>query len=189
MTLRSAELDEQICACVRCPELVASRTQVVPGVRPAGARLVLVGEAPGAAEDLAGLPFVGRSGQWLDATLSAVGLRRAEIAVVNVLKCRPPDNRKPRRVEVSSCRPWLTAQLAAIDPALIVTLGGTAAEWFFGSGARISALRGVTHDVDGRSLLVTYHPSAALRFGPRGEAALALATDLAVAARLIGTST
>jgi uracil-DNA glycosylase len=180
-----AELSAEISGCSRCAELAESRTHVVPGVRPRGARLVLVGEAPGAAEDLAGLPFVGRSGQWLDAALEAAGLDRADVAVVNVLKCRPPDNRKPKRLEVANCRPWLGAQLALIDASLVVTLGGSAAEWFFGPGARIGALRGSPHSVDGRSVLVTYHPSAALRFGPRGQPALALAEDLALAARLL----
>jgi uracil-DNA glycosylase family 4 len=178
-------LSAQISTCTRCPELVVNRTRVVPGVRPPGARLVLVGEAPGAAEDEAGLPFVGRSGQWVDAALLRAGLDRAEVAVVNVLKCRPPANRKPRRAEVASCRPWLEAQLAHIEPLLVVALGGSAAEWFFGPGARIGALRGTPHLVDGRRVLVTYHPSAALRFGPRGEPALALAADLVLAARLL----
>jgi DNA polymerase len=180
-----AALSARIKTCTRCPELVASRIQVVPGVRPSGARLALVGEAPGAAEDEAGLPFVGRSGQWIDAALNDAGLDRAEVAVVNVLKCRPPANRKPRRAEVASCRPWLDEQLAMIDPALVVALGGSAAEWFFGPSARIGALRGTPHEVDGRRVLVTYHPSAALRFGPRGEPALAIATDLLLAARLL----
>jgi DNA polymerase len=178
-------LSARIKSCTRCAELVASRIQVVPGVRPRGARLVLVGEAPGAAEDEAGLPFVGRSGQWIDAALNDAGLDRAEVAVVNVLKCRPPANRKPRRPEVASCRPWLDAQLGLIDPALVVALGGSAAEWFFGPSARIGALRGAPHEVDGRRVLVTYHPSAALRFGPRGEPALAIAADLLLAARLL----
>jgi DNA polymerase len=179
------ELTARIVGCTICAELAETRTRVVPGVRPPGARLVLVGEAPGAAEDLAGLPFVGRSGQWLDAALTTAGLDRAQVAVVNVLKCRPPDNRKPRRPEVAACRPWLEAQLGVLDPALVVTLGGSAAEWFFGPGARIGALRGRVHPVDGRQVLVTYHPSAALRFGPRGEPALALAVDLGLAARLL----
>ncbi len=178
-------LSARISVCTRCPELVESRIQVVPGVRPPGARLVLVGEAPGAAEDEAGLPFVGRSGQWIDAALREAGLDRADVAVVNVLKCRPPANRKPRRTEVASCRPWLEEQLALIEPTLVVALGGSAAEWFFGPSARIGALRGMPHEVDGRRVLVTYHPSAALRFGPRGEPALAIATDLLLAARLL----
>jgi len=179
------ELSARIVRCTACGDLAETRTQVVPGVRPVGARLAFVGEAPGAAEDLAGLPFVGRSGQWLDAALSAAGLDRAQVAVLNVLKCRPPDNRKPRRAEVASCRPWLEAQLAVVDPALVVTLGGSAAEWFFGPSARIGALRGGPHEITGRRVLVTYHPSAALRFGPRGQPALALAEDLALAARLL----
>jgi DNA polymerase len=179
------ELTARIVGCTACAELTGSRTQVVPGIRPAGARLAVVGEAPGAAEDLAGLPFVGRSGQWLDAAMADVGIERSEVAVLNVLKCRPPANRKPRRPEVASCRSWLQAQLALVDPALVLTLGGSAAEWFFGASARIGALRGQPHEVGGYRVLVTYHPSAALRFGPKGEPALALAHDLAFAARLL----
>jgi len=180
-----SRLAARIAGCTACAELVATRTQVVPGVAPPGARLVLLGEAPGAAEDAAGVPFVGRSGWWLDAALGAAGLARADVAVVNVLKCRPPGNRAPRRAEVAACRPWLEAQLDLLDPALVVALGGTAAQWFFGPAARISRLRGETHRALGRRVLVTYHPSAALRFGPTGQPALALAADLAIAADLL----
>ena len=137
--------------------------------------MLLVGEAPGAQEDAAGVPFVGRSGQLLDELLAEAGLRRERVAVANVLKCRPPANRKPRRAEVARCRPWLAAADRAGRPAwCVVALGGTAAEWFFGPGARIAMLREQGRPRrwhDGRRLLVTYHPSAAIRFGPRGRAA------------------
>lgn len=181
-----SEVAAQASACTRCDELVASRTTVVPGVAPAGARLLLVGEAPGAEEDQVGLPFVGRSGQLLDRLLTEAGLARSQVAVANVLKCRPPGNRAPRRAEVAACRPYLEAQLAALDPPVVVTLGSTAAAWFFGTSARIGVLR-LREDLalDGRRLLVTYHPSAALRFGPRGEPARALAEDLGRAAALL----
>jgi uracil-DNA glycosylase len=181
-----AALAEQARACTRCPELVATRTQVVPGVRPTGATVLLVGEAPGAQEDRTGVPFVGRSGQLLDVLLAEAGLPRKHVAVANVVKCRPPGNRKPRRAEVTSCRPWLAAQIALADPRVVVSLGGTAAEWFLGPGARLSAHRGARSAYEGRPLVVTYHPSAALRFGPRGAPLAALREDLALAARLAG---
>jgi len=170
--------------CVACPELAATRTRVVPGVRPEGADVLLVGEAPGAQEDALGVPFVGRSGQLLDSLLGEAGLERDRVAVANVLKCRPPANRKPKRAEIARCRPWLTRQIELADPRVIVALGGTAAEWFFGAGARITTLRAVPQVVDGRPVLVTYHPSAAIRFGPRGAPLAALREDLGRAAGL-----
>jgi DNA polymerase len=162
---------------------------VVPGVAPPGADVLLVGEAPGAQEDETGVPFVGRSGRLLDGLLGEAGLRRDQVAVANVLKCRPPANRKPRRAEVARCRPWLDRQLDLVDPVVVVALGGTAAEWFVGPGARIAALRDqgrVTPLLHGgRRLLVTYHPSAAIRFGPRGAPLAALREDLAEVARVL----
>lgn len=178
-------LAAQISQCTACAELAVTRTQVVPGVRPPGARLLLVGEAPGATEDQAGVPFAGRAGQLLDSVLEQAGLDRSQSAVVNVLKCRPPGNRKPSRVEVASCRPWLERQLALADPAIVVTLGGTAAEWFLGRGVRLGACRGVVHHIGGRSVVVTYHPSAALRFGPGGAPMAALREDLSWVAELL----
>ncbi|MDQ1619495.1 MAG: uracil-DNA glycosylase [Actinomycetota bacterium] len=167
--------------CVACPELVASRTTVVVGSLPtdsARADVLLVGEAPGAQEDEAGVPFVGRSGLLLASLLTDAGLPRERVAIANVLKCRPPKNRKPRRAEVARCRPWLTRQLELADPRVVVALGGTAAEWFFGPGVRIAALRETVHDYAGRALVVTYHPSAAIRFGPAGAPLAALRADL-----------
>ncbi|MGH8894829.1 MAG: uracil-DNA glycosylase, partial [Actinomycetes bacterium] len=162
------ELVDAVRGCVACPELAEGRTQVVPGVRPPQADLLLVGEAPGAQEDASGVPFVGRSGQLLDSLLAEARVSRDRVALANVLKCRPPANRKPRRAEVERCRPWLVRQVDLVDPAVVVALGGTAAEWFLGAGARISALREAAQTYDGRPLVVTYHPSAAIRFGPNG---------------------
>ena len=179
------ELAGRISGCTRCAALAASRTQVVPGVLPAGARLLLVGEAPGATEDSTGVPFAGRAGQLLDGVLEWAGLDRSRVGVVNVLRCRPPANRKPSRTEVAACRPWLEAQLALADPELVVTLGGTAAEWFLGRGVRLGASRGVVHEVGGRRVVVTYHPSAALRFGPNGAPLAALRDDLAWVAGML----
>jgi DNA polymerase len=183
------DLVAQVQGCVACEELAVSRTRVVPGVAPPGAEVLLVGEAPGAQEDETGVPFVGRSGQLLDALLGDVGLRRDQVAVANVLKCRPPANRKPRRAEVARCRPWLDRQLDLVDPVVVVALGGTAAEWFVGPGARIAALRDQGRVAPllhrGRRLLVTYHPSAAIRFGPRGAPLAALREDLAEVVRVL----
>jgi len=182
------DLAAAVRACTACAELAATRTQVVPGVRPDGARLLLVGEAPGAQEDAAGVPFVGRAGRLLDELLAGAGLARAGVAVANVLKCRPPGNRKPARAEVAACRPWLERQIELADPAVVVTLGLTAAEWALGPGTRLGAARGTIHDLGGRPLVVTYHPSAALRFGPRGAPRAALVEDLALVAGMLGTA-
>ncbi|HSF26896.1 MAG TPA: uracil-DNA glycosylase [Actinomycetes bacterium] len=179
------ELAHAIEGCAACPDLVAGRSHVVVGAFPAGARLLLVGEAPGAAEDAAGLPFVGRSGALLDELLAEAGLGRDDVAITNVVRCRPPGNRTPRRAEVRRCRPWLLRQLELVDPLLVVTLGVTAAAAFFGPGARIGTLRGAVHLVAGRSVLATYHPSAALRFGPAGQPIQSLRQDLALAATVL----
>lgn len=178
-------LADEIRGCVRCPVLAASRTTVVPGTTPAGgARVLLVGEAPGATEDEVGTPFAGKAGRLLDDLLAEAGLPRSTVAIVNVLKCRPPGNRKPARAEVVNCRGWLTAQIELVDPRVICALGGTASEWFFGAGAKIGQLRGQPHVVQGRQVVSTYHPSAAIRFGPAGMPRAALRDDLALVAQL-----
>ncbi|HEY6746249.1 MAG TPA: uracil-DNA glycosylase [Mycobacteriales bacterium] len=171
--------------CVACPELAATRTTVVVGDAPAGARLVLVGEAPGAEEDRTGRPFVGKAGQLLDRVLAEAGLDRGAVAVVNVLQCRPPGNRTPTTTEAVRCRGWLDRKLALVEPALVVTLGLSAAVAFLGRGIRLGAVRGTVHEVDGRRVLPTYHPSAAIRFGPNGAPLAALREDLKTAAGLL----
>jgi uracil-DNA glycosylase len=173
------DLVDLIAGCTACPELAEVRRRTVPGVRPACSDLLLIGEAPGAAEDEVGVPFVGRAGQLLDRLLAEAGLDRRELTVVNVLKCRPPRNRTPTHAEAARCRPWLDRQIELADPALVVTLGGVAASWALGRGTRLGASRGVVHQVEGRPLVVTYHPSAALRFGPNGAPMAALREDLA----------
>jgi uracil-DNA glycosylase family 4 len=166
--------------CTACPELAATRTSVVPGVVPAGARLLVLGEAPGAQEDETGQPFVGRSGQLLDQLLHEAGSDRAEVGVLNTLKCRPPGNRPPARAESAACRGWTQRQLDLARPGVVVALGLSAARWFLGPGS-LTSLRGRFHEVDGLHVLPTYHPSAALRFGPRGEPRRLLREDLALA--------
>ena len=185
------ELAVLVSECVACEELAATRTCTVPGVLPPSApptgsgRLMLVGEAPGQQEDETGLPFVGRSGELLDGLLAEVGVDRADVVVANVLKCRPPGNRPPRRAEIVACRPWLERQLQLAAPDVVVALGSTAVTWFFGPGARIGALRGEHVVRDGYTVLATFHPSAALRFGPRGKPMAALREDLATAVSLL----
>lgn len=166
--------------CTACPELAATRTQVVPGVVPAGARLLLLGEAPGAREDQTGLPFVGASGQLLDDLLVEAGAQRSEVAVLNTVKCRPPGNRPPTRAESRTCRGWTERQLALAAPRVVVALGLSATRWFLGS-TTLAAVRGRVHDVAGLQVLPTYHPSAAIRFGPAGEPRRLLREDLALA--------
>ena len=168
--------------CVVCTDLVATRQNVVVGDFPAHARLMLVGEAPGAQEDEAGRPFVGKAGALLDELLREAGLDRAGLAVANVLKCRPPGNRAPTRLEANRCTGWLDRQIELVDPSLVVTLGGTALAWALGTGHRLRDMRARVHDWRGRRLLVTYHPSAAIRFGPAGEPMAALRADLQMAA-------
>jgi DNA polymerase len=146
--------------------------------------MVIVGEAPGAQEDAAGRPFVGKGGQLLDQLLTDAGMARADAGVLNVIKCRPPGNRRPAATEVGNCRPYLERQLDLLKPRLVVALGLTAAAWFLGR-TTLSAARGRVHEVNGRKVLATYHPSAAIRFGPNGAPLAALRDDLAYAARYL----
>jgi len=177
-------LADAMAGCTACA-LAESRQRVVPGVNPRGARILLVGEAPGRSEDEGGLPFIGRSGQLLDEMLAEAGLDRSELAVGNTVKCRPPDNRTPKRSELDTCRPWLDRQVEVIAPEVVVTLGGTALAWALGRGVRIGAVHGRVYERAGHVLVPTYHPSAALRFGPNGAPARALRADLRVVADLL----
>ena len=172
--------------CTACPELATTRTHVVPGVVPAGARLLVMGEAPGAQEDETGLPFVGASGRLLDQLLEEVGLPRAQVGVLNTLKCRPPGNRPPTRPETASCRGWTERQLVLAQPRVVVALGLSATRWFLGPTA-LAPVRGRLHERDGWRVLPTYHPSAAIRFGPNGEPRRLLRADLALAAQEVAT--
>ncbi len=178
------ELAAGMRACTRCPALAATRTHVVVGARPEGARLLVVGEAPGAQEDETGLPFVGRSGQLLDRLLAEAGGDRATTAVLNTIKCRPPGNRPPTRPETAHCRPWTAAQLDLVAPALVVTLGLSATRWFLPGKEPLGTVRGRVHDVGTLRVLPTYHPSAAIRNGPQGEPMALLRADLALAVTL-----
>lgn len=181
-----ASLAGQVAGCTACVELAAARSHVVIGDYPPGSRVLLVGEAPGAQEDATGRPFVGRAGKALDAALEAVGLPRPEVAVLNILKCRPPGNRRPHASEMGNCRGWLDRQLSLIDPAVIVGLGLTAVAGLWDGAATakksdfvLRELREQPLTASGYRFLATYHPSGALRHGPQGAPMQALREDLA----------
>jgi uracil-DNA glycosylase family 4 len=182
-------LADVVRSCVACPELAATRQHVVVGDVPVSGRplVAFVGEAPGATEDATGRPFVGRSGALLDQLLAEAGLDRAETAVLNVVKCRPPGNRTPKSPEVARCSGWLHRQLDLLDPPAIVALGLSAAKWFLGPRTVLARAREQGPQLwNGRRLYVTYHPSAAIRFGPNGAPRAALAADLRQVASFVG---
>ena len=147
--------------CTRC-RLHQSRTQVVFGQGDPHADLMFVGEAPGFHEDRQGIPFVGPSGQLLNRLLEGIGLRRQDVYIANVVKSRPPNNRDPLPDEIAACRPWLDAQIRLVDPKVVVTLGNFAAKTLLETATGITRLRGQTYPFQGRMLLPTFHPAAAL---------------------------
>jgi uracil-DNA glycosylase family 4 len=147
--------------CTRC-RLHQSRTQVVFGQGDPHADLMFVGEAPGFQEDRQGLPFVGPSGQLLNRLLEGIGLRRQDVYICNAIKSRPPNNRDPQPDEIAACRPWLDAQVRLVDPRVVVTLGNFAAKTLLETTTGITRLRGRTYPFQGRVLLPTFHPAAAL---------------------------
>lgn len=152
--------------CSRCPDLVASRSRIVNGVGPTDASLVLVGEAPGAAEDREGEPFVGRSGQLLTDRLEAAGIGRESIRITNCVRCRPPDNRDPRSAELANCRGWLDTELARVDPAVVLAVGKVPASHVLGRDVAVTAEAGrVEHAYLGgrdRPVVICVHPAAVL---------------------------
>jgi uracil-DNA glycosylase len=167
------ELEAAASGCIRC-RLAESRTQVVFGVGNPRADLMLVGEGPGYYEDKQGEPFVGRSGQLLDRMLRGIGLRRDEVYICNVVKCRPPGNRDPQPDEIEACRGYLDNQVRLVDPRIVVALGNFAAKTLLDTATGITRLRGRTYPFQGRTLLPTFHPAAALRStGPGGGDAMA----------------
>jgi DNA polymerase len=143
--------------------LAAGRTNLVFGEGNPRARLMLIGEGPGAEEDRLGRPFVGPAGQLLDKILAAVGITREEVYIANIVKCRPPGNRVPNREEVSACLPWLRKQFALIGPPLVVILGSTALKSLIDPQAAITSWRGRWITRGRVRLMPTYHPAALLR--------------------------
>lgn len=156
------DLAAAVAACRAC-SLCGTRTQTVFADGDPGARLLFVGEAPGRDEDAQGLPFVGRAGQLLNKMIAAIDLKREEVYICNVLKCRPPDNRVPAPDEVERCRPFLEQQIAIVNPALICALGLSAAQALLQTKSSMSAMRGKTFAFRGVPVIPTYHPAALLR--------------------------
>jgi DNA polymerase len=152
-------LAEQVSTCSRCPELCHSRTQTVFGHGPVGADVCFIGEAPGGDEDAQGLPFVGPAGQLLNKIIAACGMKREDVYVCNILRCRPPGNRTPRPDEAGNCREYLERQLELVAPKFICTLGGCAAQNLLQTTQSLGRLRGRFHDYKGIPVLCTYHPA------------------------------
>ncbi len=159
-----ATIAAEVAKCRRCRELAETRTQTVFGVGNPCADLVFCGEAPGADEDRLGEPFVGRAGQLLtDIIVKGMKLRREDVYILNILRCRPPGNRTPLPMEAANCREWLDRQLAIIQPRFICCLGAVAAQNLLGTDVPIGRLRGEVHDFQGIRVVCTYHPAYLLR--------------------------
>jgi uracil-DNA glycosylase family 4 len=154
---------EDIGDCTRCKLCGLGRRQIVYGVGNSSADLMFVGEAPGRDEDIQGIPFVGRAGQKLTQIIEAIGLKRDDVYIANVIKCRPPENRNPEPDEVEACEQFLFRQIDVIRPKVIVALGTFAARSLLKSDASISRLRGRVYDYRGAKLVPTFHPAYLLR--------------------------
>jgi len=182
---RSAALQlirEDIGDCTRCA-LHKGRNKLVFGDGSPAARLMFVGEGPGADEDAQGIPFVGKAGQLLNNMIAAMGLKREEVYIANVVKCRPPGNRTPEPEEGNTCSPFLFRQIDVVRPQVIVALGATAATYLLGQRQPLAGLRGRVHAFRGMQLIITYHPAYLLRDPRQKKEAWA---DLQIAMRELG---
>jgi len=173
---------EEIGDCTRCA-LHSGRNKLVFADGDPNARLLFVGEGPGADEDAQGLPFVGRAGQLLNNMITAMGLKREEVYICNVVKCRPPGNRTPEPEEANTCTPFLFRQIDVVRPQVIVALGATAATYLLGHRQPLAGLRGRVHAFRGTQLIVTYHPAFLLRDPRQKKEAWA---DLQIAMKELG---
>ncbi len=154
------EVAAEVSVCTKC-DLCKGRTKAVPGEGNPHAQVMFIGEGPGFHEDKQGRPFVGPAGQFLEELLASINLKRADVFITNVVKCRPPGNRDPLPAEIDACNGYLDRQIAAIDPQVIVTLGRFSMAKFFG-GEKISAIHGRARKMDGRICIAMYHPAAGL---------------------------
>src|SRR4051795_13709933 len=178
-----ADLEREALTCTKCP-LAETRTQVVFGVGDPHADLLFVGEGPGQQEDLTGEPFVGRAGRLLTGLIEGIGLSRQQVYIANVVKCRPPGNRDPLPLEIESCWPYLDAQIAFIEPRVVVTLGNFATKLLLETKDGITKLRGREFPYrDGAVLIPTFHPAAVLRGG--GTALAQVRGDFVVVKRAL----
>jgi DNA polymerase len=173
---------EEIGDCTRCA-LHTGRNKIVFADGSPDARLMFVGEGPGADEDAQGLPFVGKAGQLLNNMITAMGLKREEVYIANVVKCRPPGNRTPEPDEANTCSPFLFQQIDVIRPQVLVALGATAATYLLGQRQPLAGLRGRVHAFRGSKLIITYHPAFLLRDPRQKKEAWA---DLQIAMRELG---
>lgn len=155
-------MEGEIRGCLRCP-LGSQRTKFVFGTGSHNARVVFIGEAPGAQEDQKGIPFVGRAGELLNHMLDAIGWQRQDVYICNILKCRPPNNRDPQPEEIEQCEPYLHEQLRLLDPEWLVALGRVSAQVLLRTTAPLRVLRGRIHRYRDKPFWVTYHPAALLR--------------------------
>jgi len=153
---------QQICECQACP-LGETRQRFVFGSGAADAGIMFIGEAPGADEDRQGLPFVGKAGQLLTKIIEAMQLRREDVYICNMLKCRPPNNRDPLPQEIASCEPYLKRQIEIVRPVIICTLGRIATQALLKTTESMGRLRGTLHEYEGIPVIATYHPAALLR--------------------------
>lgn len=153
---------DEIARCTAC-DLYQTRTHTVPGTGDRHADWMLIGEGPGEQEDLKGEPFVGRAGKLLDEMIRALGYRREQVYITNVVKCRPPGNRDPRPEEVAACEPFLQRQIALVRPKIILAVGRIAAQALLRTKVPLARLRGKAHDYGGIPLIVIYHPAYLLR--------------------------
>lgn len=156
------DLNDQICACQKC-DLGKTRTKFVFGTGNPNADVMFIGEAPGKDEDEQGEPFVGRAGQLLNKIIEAVALKREDVFICNILKCRPPNNRDPLPSEMETCTPYLHKQIGLVKPKFIICLGRISAQWLLKTTTTLTSLRGRVHEYQGAKLIVTYHPAALLR--------------------------
>ena len=154
------EVAAEVSVCTKC-DLFKGRTKAVPGEGNPHAQVMFIGEGPGFHEDKQGRPFVGPAGQFLEELLASINLKRADVFITNVVKCRPPGNRDPLPAEIDACNGYLDRQIAAINPQVIVTLGRFSMAKFFG-GEKISAIHGRARKIDGRICIAMYHPAAGL---------------------------
>ncbi len=164
LSLRQSLLDDlatQVRACTLC-RLCETRTNAVPGEGPPDAPVLFIGEGPGAAEDRQGRPFVGPAGQLLNQLLLSAGLRRPEVYITNIVKCRPPDNREPHPDEVQACSDYLDAQIALLQPRLICLLGRPATQTLLDPSASMTRVHGRVFEQGGLRFMPIYHPAAAL---------------------------
>ena len=186
MSITLQELQAVASTCTRC-RLAAGRTQVVFGVGDPRANVMFIGEGPGYYEDKQGEPFVGAAGQLLTKLLGEIGLRREEVYITNVVRCRPPGNRDPLPDEIEACRPYLSGTLDCVRPRVVVTLGNFATRVILDRQVSISRVRGQRFEIEGRTVIPTFHPAAVLHGGGEaGSQMTALRSDFQTIRQILG---